>query len=75
MAKQGDGGNGMTEITKDELAQKICDDCIANDWYCPSECDFLEKMRRVPIKKLNERYEHYQGYIYDFARWLKRTKY
>ena len=38
----------------DTFAQEICYRCTANEWYCPTECDFLIKARRYPIDRINK---------------------
>ena len=41
----------------DDFCSYICGTCTANDWYCPNECDFLEKARNYPIERINRAFD------------------
>lgn len=41
----------------EEFCGYVCDNCTANDWYCPTDCKFLEKAKRYPIERINKAYE------------------
>ena len=63
------------EIPTFEVFAKICcDNCIANDAYCPSYCHELEKAERIPLEILQAKYAQYDGDLRKVVRYVKNTK-
>lgn len=52
----------------------ICDDCTANDWYCPSDCDLLIKLKKMDRNKIFKKYVDSQGDTVAVAKYVKRAK-
>ena len=55
----------------ESFAYHICSSCTANDWYCPTYCDFLEKLSYLDFEYIIEKYIHYEGDIVKFCRYFK----
>ena len=63
------------EIPTFEVFAKICcDNCTANDAYCPSYCHELEKASRIPLEILQAKYAKYDGDLRKVVRYVKNTK-
>ena len=39
--------------TMRDFCHFLCDRCT-NDWYCPTDCDLLEKVKRYPLERINK---------------------
>jgi hypothetical protein len=72
---------GMTlEKAKEEIpdfetyAKICCDNCTANDWYCPSYCPELKKASSIPFNIIQEKYARYDGDLRKVVRYIKNTK-
>lgn len=55
-------------------AQMSCDNCTANDAYCPSYCYELEKASRIPFEVIQAKYAQYDGDLRKVLRYIKNTK-
>lgn len=55
----------------ESFAHHICSSCISNDWYCPTYCDFLEKLSYLDFEYVIEKYMHYEGDIVKFSQYFK----
>ena len=65
----------IEHIPNFELYAKICcDNCTANDWYCPSYCPELEKASMIPFNIIQEKYAQYDGDLRKVVRYIKNTK-
>ncbi len=51
----------------------VCNHCDADN-YCPTECDLLEKARKMPFEKINNKWLEYNGDIHKIARYIKQYK-
>lgn len=51
-----------------------CNYCQANDWYCPSECDFLEKARMLDFDRIVKSWAKNNGDYYKVFQYIKRAK-
>jgi hypothetical protein len=60
--------------TIDNFCYGMCVHCTANDWFCPSYCDILEKARRMPFEKLLKSYARNDGDPIRLWRYIKRYK-
>lgn len=55
----------------DEFCSLCCEECTAMpDGYCPSDCDFLEKARKIPFEKIVTKWIEYNGDISKVARYI-----
>ena len=61
-------------INRHEFEREICDNCIANDWYCPTPCEFIEKTRKYKYKRLKNAYIDVGGDLQLLTRRIKRWK-
>ena len=59
--------------TADVLCQSICDNCTANDWYCPTYCSTCEWVQRNSDKAV-ERLAKLDGDLYTFCKRVKTWK-
>lgn len=60
--------------TFEEFVQECCDQCTANDWYCPDLCVWLTKAKKYPIERLQEVYKRYDGEGFRIARAIDNWK-
>jgi hypothetical protein len=58
----------------DTLRLNLCIACCANDWYCGSYCDELEKAGRIPFEKLIKSYARNDGDLVKVIRYIRRYK-
>lgn len=56
------------------FAKICCDNCTANDWYCPSYCPELKKASSIPFDIIQEKYARYDGDLSKVVRFIKNTK-
>ena len=50
-----------------------CEECTAmSDGYCPSDCDVLEKARKMPFEKINAKWIEHDGDIQKVVRYIKQ---
>lgn len=56
------------------IARMICDECTSNDWYCPSDCDLLIKLKKMDEDKIIKKYVDSQEDIIAVAMYVKRAK-
>lgn len=52
----------------------ICDACTANDWYCPSDCDFLLKAGQMPFEKIQQAFARHDGDLTKVIKYIKQYK-
>ena len=65
----------MSEFNNhDEFAERVCEGCVANDWYCPTECNFLEKARTYPIERINKAFEYCDEDMFKTCKLIQRWK-
>ncbi len=58
----------------DRFREEFCRVCTANDWYCPSDCDVLEKARKLDYDRILKAYTRNGGDLNKVCRYIKRTK-
>lgn len=58
----------------DTFCQLCCNYCESNDWYCPSECDDLEKARQLDFNRIINCYARYDGDLRKVCRYIRNTK-
>lgn len=58
----------------DVFNRMVCNQCTANEWYCPTECNTLEKARHIDFERIVERYAHYDGDLQRVCRYIRQTK-
>lgn len=51
-----------------------CLRCTANDWYCPSLCDVLEKATRIPFGDIQKAIARNDDDIVKTIRYIKQRK-
>lgn len=51
----------------------ICNHCDA-DGYCLTDCEYLEKARKIPFEKINNMWVEYNGDIQKIAGYIKRYR-
>lgn len=65
----------INEIPTFEIFAKVmCVGCNANDWYCPTYCDVLEKASRIPFEIIQEKFAEHDGDLFKITRYIKETK-
>lgn len=57
-----------------DFAKHICCQCTANDWFCPSYCDLLERLSYMDFEYVLEKYAHYDGDLVKFSRYFKNSR-
>lgn len=61
--------------TIDQFCNYCCNCCTSDpDGYCPSDCDLLEKARKVPFEKINAKWIEHNGNIQKVVRYIKQYK-
>lgn len=58
----------------DSFCRMCCNNCTSNDWYCPSECDDLEKARLLDFDRIVKCYAVHEGNLAKVFRYIKSTK-
>ena len=56
------------------LRHTMCNNCTANDWYCPDDCVMLEQAKRIPFEKIQKAYARHDGELWKVARYIKQAK-
>lgn len=51
-----------------------CNNCIPNDWYCPSYCANLEKAKEMPFEKIQRIYAKWDGDLVKVHRYIKQYR-
>lgn len=60
--------------TFEDFAKYICNRCTANEWYCPSYCDTLEKASKIDYEILKKKFVQYDGDVQKLCRFIKKYK-
>ena len=58
----------------DSFCKWTCDCCQSNDWYCPSECETLEKARKLDFDRIVKCYAEHDGDLNKVCRYIRTTK-
>lgn len=58
----------------DCFCKNICNVCTANDWYCPSECDTLQKARRIDFESIVKSYARNEGDLSKVFRYINQRR-
>ena len=58
--------------TFDEFRRAVCVSCTANDWYCPTDCEFLEKAAKLDFRDIQKSYVRNDGDIVKVSRFIRR---
>lgn len=61
-------------IDIDYFCKSACNCCTANDWYCPTYCDTLEKARKISFERIVKCYARNDGDMSKVFRYLNQTK-
>lgn len=56
------------------FANRACQECTANDWYCSSVCDTLRKARKLDYNRILKCYARNGGEMWKVIRYIKRAK-
>lgn len=59
--------------TSDSLCKFICQQCTANDWYCPTYCATCEWVKNNYTKAI-ERLAKLDGDLYEFCKRVRTWK-
>lgn len=61
--------------TIDRFCSFCCSRCTADpDGYCPSDCEMLEKARKIPFDKIEKKYIKHKGDLTKLARYIKNYR-
>lgn len=60
--------------TFDDLRKVFCARCMANDWYCPSDCEVLEKTKLLDFKKIIQCYARNDGDLQKVKRYIQHAR-
>lgn len=65
-----------TELIPDIEAFKkeLCNACVANDWYCPSDCDCLKKAQRMDFERILKSYARNDGDLKKVIRFIYQAR-
>lgn len=55
----------------DTFRNICCNNCTANDWYCPSDCEMLTKGREIGYERILKAYARNDGDISKVCRYIK----
>lgn len=58
----------------DNFCTSVCNYCTSNDWYCPTECDALEKARRIDFDRIIKCYAKHDGDLCKVMKYIKTTR-
>ena len=58
----------------ESFKSECCQNCTSNDWYCPSDCEMLEKARKLDYDRILKCYEKHDGDLRKVARYIEATK-
>ena len=58
----------------DSFKQECCINCTGNDWFCPSDCEMLEKARELDYDRILKCYTKHDGDLRKVARYIKAAK-
>lgn len=58
----------------DTFCRLCCNRCTANDWYCPTECEVLQKARKLDFERIIKCYTKYDGDLQKVDRYIRATK-
>lgn len=58
----------------EQFRNSVCMSCTANDWFCPSYCNILEKAERIDFNKILKSYARNDGDIWKVIRYIHRYK-
>lgn len=61
-------------IDIDTFCYLCCNNCIGNDWYCPSFCKMLIKARELDFDRIVKCYARHDGDLKKVYRYIKQTK-
>lgn len=53
---------------------ECCQNCTSNDWYCPSDCEMLEKVRKLDYDRILKCYAKHDGDLRKVERYIMGTK-
>lgn len=60
--------------TIESFIDESCNRCTANDWYCPSLCEDLQKAKRMPFYKIQTAYARHDGDMIKVFRYIKQYR-
>ena len=46
----------------------------AQEWYCPHNCEILDKARKMDFNRILKCYARHDGEMYKVLRWLKQAR-
>lgn len=58
----------------DTFCKIACDNCTANDYYCPSECEMLKKARTLDFDRIIKCFANNDGDLYKVFAYIKQAK-
>lgn len=56
------------------FCQLCCDCCKGNDWYCPDECETLQKATKLDFERILKVYAIKDGDLTKVNRYIQTTK-
>lgn len=57
----------------DQFCSMLCNCCTSlPDGYCPTECNILEKARKIPFEKIVAKWIEHDGDIPKIARYIRQ---
>lgn len=60
--------------TIDNFCAYVCSGACKEEWFCPTECELLQKARKMPLKKINTKWIEHDGDIRKVARYIKNYR-
>ncbi len=60
--------------TIDRFCDFVCYSACSCEDFCPTECELLEKARKMPLEKINDKWIEHDGDIRKVARYIKNYK-
>lgn len=58
----------------DAFCHQMCVSCTANDAFCPSDCDDLQKARQLDFDRIVKCYARSDGDLWAVMRYIKTCK-
>lgn len=58
----------------DYFCKNVCNVCTANDWYCPTECDTLQRARMIDFERIVKSYARNEGDLSKVLRYINQRR-